>query len=242
MSQFRSRRSLFAVLGVVFLFNVVENYGESEILKRLGHRDRGVDNATTLSRSENSPLLFEGHTAVHRVVIYATSAIYFAAFPAMLLIMLTVTARSTDIRDLKLYVLAMTIDYFLSLVVFLILPVPERWLYPDSGAALLSNRWSNTFIEAIRPFSGISHGLPSFHTSAAVIVACIAWCCGHRYRWTATVLAMMVMLSTIVLGIHWIVDVAAGVGAGILSFAVAYAVTFRNEVSSEVAFVYGERP
>ncbi|ELY84515.1 phosphatase PAP2 family protein [Natrinema altunense] len=59
---------------------------------------------------------------------------------------------------------------------------------------------------------------PSLHTSLAVIVALFAWRSRREYpRWfpIASVVATLVVFSTMYLGIHWLIDVVAGVVLGI---------------------------
>ncbi|ELY79121.1 phosphatase PAP2 family protein [Natrinema gari] len=59
---------------------------------------------------------------------------------------------------------------------------------------------------------------PSLHTSLAVIVAIFAWRSRRDYpRWfpIASVVATLVVFSTMYLGIHWLIDVIAGVVLGV---------------------------
>ncbi|RZH68945.1 phosphatase PAP2 family protein [Natrinema altunense] len=59
---------------------------------------------------------------------------------------------------------------------------------------------------------------PSLHTSLAVIVALFAWRSRREYpRWfpIASVVATLVVFSTMYLGIHWLIDVVAGIVLGI---------------------------
>ncbi len=42
-----------------------------------------------------------------------------------------------------------------------------------------------------------------------------------RYRWSAFWIGLLITLSTSVLGIHWLTDIAAGLATGLLAVAVA---------------------
>jgi len=42
-----------------------------------------------------------------------------------------------------------------------------------------------------------------------------------RYRWSALWIGLLITLSTSVLGIHWLTDIAAGLATGILAVAIA---------------------
>ncbi|WP_246998059.1 phosphatase PAP2 family protein [Halosolutus gelatinilyticus] len=73
---------------------------------------------------------------------------------------------------------------------------------------------------------------PSLHVSFAVTVAILAWRTRDDYplwSWVATVLAAAIIVSTMFLGIHWLIDVIAGIGVAVVSVAIAlYAVDRRT--------------
>ncbi|MEJ2582293.1 MAG: phosphatase PAP2 family protein, partial [Acidobacteriota bacterium] len=114
-----------------------------------------------------------------------------------------------------------TADYLVSLPFFLFFPVPEKWAYPESGAVLLSDLWAPGLIEFFRPISGLDNCFPSFHVSLTVVTVIMAFAYRLRYRWAALWLGVLITLSTSVLGIHWMTDIAAGLAAGVLAFGVA---------------------
>ncbi len=99
--------------------------------------------------------------------------------------------------------------------------MPERWAYPESGAILLSDLWAPKLIEIFRPISGLDNCFPSFHVSLAVVMVALAFRYRLRFRWSALFLGLLVVLSTLVLGIHWLTDVIAGLAAGGLAVALA---------------------
>src|SRR5882762_2340843 len=104
-------------------------------------------------------------------------------------------------------------------------PVPERWAYPDSGAMLLSDRWSSTLIELLRPISGLDNCFPSTHVSFTIVIVLVGYLSRVRLRHTTTALGATIVLSTFVLGIHWIPDIVAGVAVGALSVGLARRMT-----------------
>jgi membrane-associated phospholipid phosphatase len=55
-----------------------------------------------------------------------------------------------------------------------------------------------------------------------------------RYRWTVAFIGSTVILATLVLGIHWLVDVLAGVATGILAVGLALSADRRLEVRSAI--------
>ena len=108
-------------------------------------------------------------------------------------------------------------------------PVPERWAYPESNAILLSDLWSSKLILAIRPISALNNCFPSTHVSLAVIIVAVCWLFQIRLRNAVTVMGLMVILSTFVLGIHWLGDIIAGFLVGILSVGIAWRYTDTSE-------------
>jgi len=77
---------------------------------------------------------------------------------------------------------------------------------------------------------------PSLHTSLSVTVALLAVHTHDRFpKWTpiATFLAASIVLSTMVLGIHWATDVVAGTVLGVFSVWVVYSDRLRVFFSSE---------
>jgi membrane-associated phospholipid phosphatase len=125
----------------------------------------------------------------------------------------------------RVFCLAIAADYLLSLAFFLFFPVPERWAFPDSGAVLLSDRWSSSLIAFLRPISGLDNSFPSTHVSFTVVIVLVAYLFRLRLRHTMMVLSATIVLSTFALGIHWIPDILAGLAVGTLSVALARRLT-----------------
>ena len=110
---------------------------------------------------------------------------------------------------------------FNSLTFFVFFPVPERWSHHASEATLLSDLWSSKLIEAVRPISGLDNCFPSFHVSLVTVIVACCYLYRVRLRTSVLLLGLTVFLSTFLLGIHWIPDIVAGVGTGVLGVAVA---------------------
>ncbi|MEP6767765.1 MAG: CHAT domain-containing protein [Acidobacteriota bacterium] len=209
------------LLAIVFLANLVETSTETWLQTRY---DLGLDSSHRIAYAVHSlegRVTFENHDLADPIAIYGYSIAYFFLFPLLAAGVAVALARRRDPRAFRLFAVAVAIDYLVSLPFFLFFPVPERWAFPDSGAMLLSDRWSSRLIEVIRPISGLDNCFPSSHVSLTVIL--IAFCYLYRLRFRAVVLALgiAVTLSTFVLGIHWIADILAGVSAGVLSVSLA---------------------
>jgi len=164
---------------------------------------------------------FEFHDVTSSFAAIGYSSSYFFLFPLLLIIVGLALVRRPAIRPYRVFSLAVLIDYAVSLPFFLAFMVPERWAYSESGAMLLSDKWSSQLIEAVRPISGLDNCFPSFHVSLTVIVILVSFLYMVRFRWSVLALGLTVILSTFVLGIHWMADIVAGLATGTLSVLVA---------------------
>jgi len=173
-------------------------------------------------------LSFELHDTIGALGYYGYSASYFVIFPVLCLYVAWVLARRKDPRPYQAVGLAVAIDYLISLPFFVFFPVPERWSSPDTEAMLLSDKVSDRLIELVRPLSGLDNCFPSFHVSLTVLV--VAACVMFRVpmRLVAAVLGATVVLSTFVLGVHWLPDMLAGFALGIASLLLAWRIVRRG--------------
>ena len=216
----RRHRLPLLLLATVFVVNFLETTLEGAVRDRFGvGRELGFH----LARAAH---WFEGATAVKAydaaspVVVYGYSITYF--FAMLLLVFATGWALARAGREpFRVFAVAVTVDYAISLPFFLFFPVPERWAYPESGAILLSDLWAPELIEVFRPISGLDNCFPSFHVSLTVVMVALAFLYRLRYRWSALWIGLLITLSTSVLGIHWLTDIVAGFATGLLAVAVA---------------------
>jgi membrane-associated phospholipid phosphatase len=178
---------------------------------------------TTVARTnhqlEAEFLSFHGHDAANPISVYGYSAAYFLVFPVMVIYVFVALLRSPDPRPCRTFSLAVALNYALYVPFYLFWPLPERWSFPDSGAILLSDRWSTWLIIALRPFSGLDNCFPSFHVSMTVVTVGLGYWYGVRFRNALLPLGAMVVFSTFVLGIHWVGDIVGGLGAGLVCIA-----------------------
>ena len=216
----RSKPALFLLLALVFALNVAET-GAENLLKAGAVSPRGYQAAEAMRRFEAGGLNFENHDRTNRVAIYGYSISYFLAFPLLALGAVVAFAWREEVAAFRTLCLAVAIDYVVSLPFFLFFPLPERWAYPDSEAILLSDLWTSKLIEWIRPVSGLDNCFPSSHVSLMVVMILICYRFQARFRTTVLALGSIVILSTLVLGVHWVPDVLAGVAVGTLSVTLA---------------------
>lgn len=214
----RHRASLLILAGV-FVVNLVETNLETAIRNRTGlGQELGIQLARAAHWFEGSVTL-EGWDGASPLVVYGYSAAYF--FLPLLLGMAVAwsLARRSQVRPFRHFADSVAVAYAVSLPFFLFFPVPERWAWPDSGAILLSDLWAPTLIEVFRPISGLDNCFPSFHVSLTTVVVGSCFVEHLRFRWAALCIGLLVIISTVVLGIHWLTDVVAGLATGVLALA-----------------------
>lgn len=220
----RARLLKRAALGMLLLLFLV-NYAETGIESWLrDHYRLGVELEQVLGNSARwfeNELSFEPHDETNRIARWGFSLVYFILFPLLVLGTVVFFYRHRDPRPLLLLATAATINYLLTLPFYLFFPVPERWTYPDSGAILLSDLLTSKLIQAFRPFSGLNNCFPSVHVSLTVVLVACLYRTGSWFRRASVPLGLTIVLSTFVLGIHWISDILAGLACGLASFRLA---------------------
>jgi membrane-associated phospholipid phosphatase len=227
----RTRLSLTLLLAAVFVANFVETQAAHSLTPESAQvPDRAYQFASAMQRLEGYLSLdkFEGHGAAASVAIYACSVSYFFLFPALCLALMLSLALRPEIEAYRVFCLAVAFCYLFSVGFFILMPVPERWAVPDSGAVLLSDLWSSRLIASLRPISGLTNCFPSSHTSLTVIAILVSGIFRVRFFAATVALGVAIILSTFVLGIHWIPDVLAGGAVGWLSVSVARKVVYAN--------------
>jgi membrane-associated phospholipid phosphatase len=217
----RGKVGLTLLLLLVFGLNYLETAVETAVKARTGVGSGAAHQLALAATWLEGRLSFENHDVTNPVAVYGYSFSYFFLLPLLLLLTLLVLARRPGITPFRVFSLSLVVTYAASLPFFLFFPVPERWSFPDSNAILLSDLWSSRLIEAIRPVSGLDNCFPSFHVASTVVIVLVWFLYRLRFRAGILALGMTVILSTFVLGIHWLGDIGAGLAVGILSVAVA---------------------
>lgn len=209
----RTRAGVTLLLVLVFAVNLAETVMEGRTGPGSSLSPRAYEFAHAMQTLERylSIERFDNHDATNRLAVYGYSLSYFFVLPALLLGVGLALALRENIEGYRVLSLAIAINYVVSLLFFLWVPVPERWFVPDSGAILLSDLWRPELIEWIRPVSGLDNCFPSNHTSLTVILILVCYAFQVRLRTTVLALGMTVILSTFTLGIHWVPDILGGV-------------------------------
>jgi len=217
----QSKRALIGLLALVFVINYLETTIETWLKGKYQLGARLAAGFTLAAQQFERNYSFEGHDLTNIIAVYGYSIAYYFVFPLMCLSVAWALAARSDIKPFRVLTFAVAIDYLISLPFFLFFPVMERWTNAESGAMLLSDLVSSRLIEYVRPLSGLDNCFPSSHTSITVVVVLVCFLFQVRFRTPVLALGIAVIISTFVLGIHWLPDVIAGAAVGGLSVALA---------------------
>jgi membrane-associated phospholipid phosphatase len=203
--------AIVALAYAMLAFNLLETRLEAELAHKVTWdfthtvSQFGTDLLLLLQRMEWAPLT------------HLLTFVYVILFTVLMLGAMLVYAANRDLAALKNHVVSYWVNYLVALPFYLWFPVSEAWA-GGRGIRFLIPQVFPGFEQIIRPHSGLDNCFPSLHTSLALTYALVAW--RHGYRRLATVLGIgagLVMLSTLYLGVHWVLDMLAGTVLAVLA-------------------------
>jgi serine/threonine protein kinase/membrane-associated phospholipid phosphatase len=235
--ELSSRLRVTGLLAGLFVVNWIETSLETRwVPPTSGDGWVGYEVARAFQWFERG-LSFERHDLTNAVAVHVGSIAYFFCPILMFTATMVVLWRHRTAEPLWTFAISIAISYAACLLFYLALPIPERWAYPDSQAILLSDLWSARLIETLRPISGLDNCFPSFHVAGTFDVVLVWFWYRLRYRWTMAFLGAAVALSTFLLGIHWLPDIAAGLALAVVSVRIAV----RRSAAADFGTVRGNK-
>ena len=224
-SRLKAAAPITGVLAAVLLFNGVAR----EIVPDLSWITEFLTwtvgwNATgTIYRLEGEFIVWFQDLATPWATAYF-SFIYVYGYVFLLVFPVIAYFALADTRPLRELLASYTLNYVLGLVCYVIvIAYGPRNVMPELVDALLYDTYPQ-YQHLTRQVNRNTNVFPSLHTSLAVTVAFVAYRTRDVYRlWfpIAAVLGLSVAISTMYLGIHWAIDVVAGVGLAAVSVALA---------------------
>ncbi|THE66022.1 inositol phosphorylceramide synthase [Salinadaptatus halalkaliphilus] len=164
--------------------------------------------------------------------IYIYGYIFLLVFPVVAYFALSNT------RPLRELLAAYTLNYTLGLGLYVLaLAYGPRNMMPELVEALLYDTYPQ-YQHLTRQVNRNTNVFPSLHTSLAATVTFLAYRTRSVYPgWAviAVVLGVSVAISTMYLGIHWMIDVVAGIGLAYVSVALAGHLVGRWSLSASLS-------
>lgn len=167
-----------------------------------------------------TPLL--QHWFNYEPLTYFTTYFYVIVFSVLMACSLLIYHREKDYRSLYVLLYSIGFNYIFAIPFYLFAPVSEAW-YNHSDIKFLIPSVYPGFEAGYRSFSGLDNSFPSLHTSLSVTLALIAWqSVNRRFGRITFFTAGVILFAIIYLGIHWYLDLIAGVVLALCSVALAY--------------------
>ncbi len=161
---------------------------------------------------------------------YVYGYVYLLVFPLLAYLAID------DQEPFRKTVVAYTFNYAIGLVCYLLfIAYGPRNLLPNLVDPLLYVNWPRSQI-LTSEVNVNTNVFPSLHTSLSATVAILAYRTRDLYPWwlaASILVAVSVILSTMVLGIHWATDVVAGLGLAWLSVRLADRIEDRYHEGTE---------
>ena len=162
--------------------------------------------------------------------VYIYGYVFLLVFPVIAYFALSNT------RPLRELLTAYTLNYAIGLLLYtFIIAYGPRNMMPELVDALLYDTYPR-YQHLTRQVNRNTNVFPSLHTSLAATVGFLAYRTRGVYpRWAvvAGALALCVALSTMYLGIHWAIDVIAGIGLAYVSVVLATLLVGRWSLSDQ---------
>ena len=214
---------LFVMVGLaVILIDVLLTAVDHEFTKAV-IASRGEDFTSMIWRFEgSSAAIFQRWMWMPLTWLMAWA--YVILFPALVPWGLAVFDWLADRRRCVALLIGYISNYLLALPFYLFFPVRECHVFYKANlenelVRLGLDQCNPALMIILRPMSGVDNCFPSFHTSLSVTVALFAIFSGRRrFAVATTTVSSLIILSTLYLGIHWIIDVLAGVAVGAIAY------------------------
>jgi hypothetical protein len=165
----------------------------------------------------------EGLPGLSRFLVYC----YNSLLP-LVMVAIIVPPLCGKMREAKEYVLAGVVSAIISLPLFAVFQAVGPWVHYGYEPLIRQVDYMETFrkLKAEGAFVmdiNYSDGLicfPSFHTILAILPAVALWRVPYAGR-AASILASLIVISTVTTGSHYLIDVVVGIGVALLSITIA---------------------
>jgi len=229
---FRTRLRAIAPYVLMLALVLLLNKGLQGYIERFSHT-HGVDATATIHAIEGD-LVATFQAAIPDVAMAYFSAVYVVGYALLLVAPIVLYVFAERARPLKLLVTAYAINYAVAVVFYasIVAYGPRNADRSSEGssadAPLLELVPDITHLTAL--WNTNTNVFPSLHTSLSVTVFALAALTRAEFRrWfgLSSVLALSIVVATMALGIHWLVDVLAGIVLAVVAVTGAGAIVGR---------------
>ncbi|APX95710.1 phosphatase PAP2 family protein [Natronorubrum daqingense] len=208
LAQLRSRLQItgpvLVVLGIALLINRLMRQSEED----------GIFPMTQVIRRLEGDLIYvfqdieTTRLTMYFSFVYVYGYAYILIFPAIAYFVLSNT------RMFRRLLTAYTLNYLIGLSVYLLVGAygPRQFMYPEEMGVVLYD-FGPEYAHVTTEVNRNTNVFPSLHTSLAATVGIFAFYTRSEYPYwfvVALILSISVIISTMYLGIHWAIDVVAG--------------------------------
>ncbi|WP_323171548.1 phosphatase PAP2 family protein [Natrialba sp. PRR66] len=235
-TRLRATAPVLAVLAIVLLFNSIARQIVPDLSWMIGW------NLTwAIYDIEGQFILWLQSFETPAVTAYF-SFIYIYGYVFALTFPVVAYFALSDTRPLRELLAAYTLNYTLGLVLYVfVIAFGPRNMMPELVEALLYDTYPQ-YQHLTRQVNRNTNVFPSLHASLATTVTLLAYRTRDRYpTWFYVTLGLgaSIALSTMYLGIHWAIDVLAGIGLAYISVSLARVLVDRWSVSAWIASIRG---
>lgn len=216
-------------VGLVVLLTLFK-YSTAGARQRLSHALEW--NITDSLYAVEGPFVANLQMAVPEATYGFFSGMYMFGFPYLLAVPPIVYFVASSHRHLKELLVAYVLNHAVGLICYTLFIAygPRNWIPSHvDGVMYQLYPWTQVMTAAV---SSNTNVFPSLHTSLSVVVLLFAWRTRKTYPgWfvVAAFTATSVLLSTMVLGIHWASDLVAGLALGVWSVVAGVGIVARLE-------------
>ncbi|QLG47342.1 phosphatase PAP2 family protein [Natrinema halophilum] len=211
-SEWRSRLQTAAPVIVVLLIVLLINRVARQTAPDLS-REIGIHLTSTFYNIEGEFILIFRTIQTAETTAYFSS-IYVYGYTFLLIFPIIAYFTLSDTRIFRRLLTAYALNYAIGLVLYiLVIAYGPRNLMPAELMERMLYDTNPQYQYLTREVNTNTNVFPSLHTSLSATVATFAWITRSKFpKWfpVAVILAASVAISTMYLGIHWGIDVTAG--------------------------------
>ncbi|GIP39226.1 hypothetical protein J31TS4_25060 [Paenibacillus sp. J31TS4] len=198
-----------AVLAILF-FNKLEQWVERRMPPQ-------PDFTSSIYKIEGDLVASIQHFFRNDLLTDLSSFFYLVVFPCLMVVSIGIYTYEKNFKLFHSVCYALMLNYMIAIPFYLFLPVNEVW-YFHPNVDLLMHQVFPAFEQDYRPLSGLDNCFPSLHTSISVSMALLASRSNNGFwKWFTLFSAVFIIFSIFYLGVHWLMDMGAGLILGVFA-------------------------